>query len=111
MRHTELRQTWTKRIAAFKKSGEKNKSGWSRKTRISAKGFCRWYRKLENENVVAARSTGPEVAAGIFIPVMRKEVRTSSPLFIKIGRITMEVNEDTTSEHLAEVLKVVSALC
>ena len=111
MKHTELRKTWERRIADFKKSGEKNKSAWSRKKGISARAFCRWYRELENNDAAAARSAEADVAVGVFIPVVRKEIRTSSLIHIKIGCVTVEVNEDTTSEHLAEVLKVVSTLC
>ena len=111
MKQVELKNEWSKRIAEFKKSGEKNQSAWCRKNGISIKTFGRWYRSLEKENVATMSETKSDISTGIFLPVITKSDRVSAPIHIKIGRITLEVNENITPEHLTEVLKVVTILC
>ena len=111
MKDTELKKGWAMKVANYKKSGETNKSAWCRRNGVSIKSFGRWYRILEKESVAGSREIKSATQTGVFLPVISKANKVNDPIYIKIGRVTMSINENIKPEHLAEVLKVVTGIC
>ena len=102
MNRAENLKEWTKKIAEFKKSG-KAKEEWCKKKNISLKQFNYWQKQVSEEK--------PETQ---WIPVEispeQKELKTVSPLNIKIGAASIEVYPCYDKEFLLEILKILQSL-
>ena len=101
MNKAENHKYWSKKVAEFKKSG-KTKEEWCKKKNITIKQFNYWLRQFSEETTETQ---------WLPMEINQEEIATNSPIIVKIGTASIEVNPSFDKEHLSAVLKVISALC
>ncbi|MFC7063128.1 IS66 family insertion sequence element accessory protein TnpA [Halobacillus seohaensis] len=100
MSQTDKQGLWEDRLMHFQESGQTAKE-WCNNHHINIHTFRYWKREIQ----VSADSAPSWVAVEV------EEEASQPSIHISIGRATIETSEDVCPEHLANVLKVVQAVC
>ncbi len=99
-----IRKTWYERVNAFNQSGQ-SQSEWCKQNKLNLRTFNYWYTKLKKQSMENSDSVS-------WLPI--KVVNSSKspiPLKILVGSATVEVTEGFDPKLLAEVIKVLGAIC
>jgi hypothetical protein len=102
MTRYERQAIWQKRITDFRSSGEKNVSTWCAQQNISVNSMYHWLKKEWQPGDSVA--TSPK---WVPVKVLEQEVTTSSPITVRIGAVTIEVNQGFSPKLLGEVLELI----
>ena len=100
MKKTENQKYWSQKVSEFKTSG-KSKEEWCKKQGISHRQFNYWLRQFPVKE-----------APTQWMPVEIKVEanKPDTPLAVKIGAATVEVQPGFDKNHLSDVLKVLKSL-
>jgi len=104
MKKEEKESYWSKKVAEFTRSG-KTKEEWCLKKNITIKQFNYWLKQFYEEPVEAQWLQ-------IEMSEQKEENKNSpvSPLNIKIGEVSIEINHGYNKELLLEILTTLKQL-
>lgn len=107
MTQAELREVWSSRIKDYRSSGERVAT-WCERHEVTPRQLWYWMRKLKRVDEPKQAANKPQ-----WVPLHVEESTSdgASPLLIKVGSVSIEVRTDFEPSLLADVVKVLKALC
>ena len=106
MSNTEKEKDWETKILNFEKSGS-TKESWCEKNNISLRQFNYWFKLLKSK-LSTKNTTTQWLPVEVTNEIEEKE--TTSPINIKAGSISVEVNTGFDRQLLSEILTILKTL-
>ena len=136
MAKEELRSYWLERYNEFKKSGQ-SKAKWCRDNKINLKTFCNWYTKYNKQESKATGKNNPtgwlsinvkDATENTIIPndiapdtISMEKVESNNKtlnkpcensfIVVRIGKASIELNNEFDKNLFFEVAKILGELC
>lgn len=107
MTKTELRQTWEMRIADLRSSGQ-SIPVWSGIHNLKIHQVRYWFRKFTTSSQTPVNATPQWLTVQV---CNSQQTVSQSPLFLKVGAATIEVQPGFNRELLLDVVRTLSATC
>ena len=103
MNNPQKAKEWKTKISKFKKSSM-TKEAWCEKNNISLRQFNYWFKQLQSNS-----STKNTITQWLPVEVAEEKI-TASPISIKIGSASVEVNSGFDKQLLSEILTILKTL-
>lgn len=101
---SERRAMWQERIEAFKETGEKSVATWCREHQINVNSMYSWLKKDAEQQV---GQTEPKAINWVPVqPSVENIDVPSSPIVVKLGQFSLEVEENFNQDVFNNVLEV-----
>ena len=101
----ERKQMWQQRIEAYKLSGESNVKTWCKLNQVSSQSMYQWMKRLEVETINVAPSSTQWIA----VEPSNASEKTTSPLIVTLGEVSIEIKEGFNRALFKEVLQILQA--
>lgn len=98
-----VRKSWEEKIVKFKESGQ-SQSQWCRENGVNLRTFNVWYNRLKKQT-----TSKPDTVS--WFPVNIIEKAPLKTITLKINGATIDISEGFDPKLLAEVIKVLGAIC
>mgnify|MGYP001289011261 CR=1 FL=1 len=107
MTQEELREVWSARIKDYRSSGERVAT-WCERHEVTPRQLWYWMRKLKRADEQKPATSKPQ-----WVPIRMDEPSSdgASPLLVKVGSASIEVRPGFEPSLLADVVRVLKALC
>lgn len=107
MTQAELREVWSTRIKDYRASGERVAT-WCERHHVTPRQLWYWMRKLKGEDEQKQATNKPQ---WVSLHVDESTTDEAASLLVKVGSVSIEVRSGFEPSLLADVVKVLKALC
>ncbi|MFD1929225.1 hypothetical protein ACFSFY_14375 [Sporosarcina siberiensis] len=105
MKHTELREVWTSRLADFNQS-EESIPEWCSRNNLKSHQLRYWIRKFETTEIAAPTST-----EWYSVDIDQQPAESNAAVVVKVGTINVEVKSGFNPQLLIDVIRTLTSIC